>query len=250
MLSALLIQGAPALAQKDSSGPLVTGEFRDMPAVSFLLTLEKNTLYHFYFNKADLDSIRIDIAAKNEPLFKLLARAFEHTGIVFSSDREKHIFITHNTVVNFSLADDLFDDLPRRQMTTVKNDTLTAVTDQLLTENKTAKATLENKLYVIGEKTKGPLAPGKATIAGYLHDAKTGEPVIGASVLLWNHGVQREAIARSVVIDRASLAAFIISEFIAVGGSCFATEWGYACAFLFFMVVIFIRPQGLFGGKA
>ena len=46
------------------------------------------------------------------------------------------------------------------------------------------------------------------------------------------------------------IAAFIIAEFIAVGGSCFATEWGYAIAFLFFMVVIFIRPQGLFGGKA
>lgn len=45
-------------------------------------------------------------------------------------------------------------------------------------------------------------------------------------------------------------AAFIISQFIAVGGSCAATEWGYAIAFLFFMVVIFIRPQGLFGGKA
>ena len=46
------------------------------------------------------------------------------------------------------------------------------------------------------------------------------------------------------------VAAFIISEFIAVGGSCFATEWGYAIAFLFFMVMIFIRPQGLFGGKS
>jgi branched-chain amino acid transport system permease protein len=46
------------------------------------------------------------------------------------------------------------------------------------------------------------------------------------------------------------IAALIISEFIAVGGSCFATEWGYAIAFLFFMVVIFIRPQGLFGGKS
>jgi branched-chain amino acid transport system permease protein len=46
------------------------------------------------------------------------------------------------------------------------------------------------------------------------------------------------------------IAAFFISEFIAVGGSCFATEWGYAIAFLFFMVVIFIRPQGLFGGKS
>jgi branched-chain amino acid transport system permease protein len=45
------------------------------------------------------------------------------------------------------------------------------------------------------------------------------------------------------------VAAFIISEFIAVGGSCTATEWGYAIAFLFFMVAIFIRPQGLFGSK-
>ena len=46
------------------------------------------------------------------------------------------------------------------------------------------------------------------------------------------------------------IAAVIISQFIAVGSSCFATEWGYAIAFLFFMVVIFIRPQGLFGGKS
>jgi branched-chain amino acid transport system permease protein len=45
------------------------------------------------------------------------------------------------------------------------------------------------------------------------------------------------------------VAAFIICQFIAVGSSCFHTEWGYAVAFLFFMLAIFIRPQGLFGGK-
>jgi branched-chain amino acid transport system permease protein len=45
------------------------------------------------------------------------------------------------------------------------------------------------------------------------------------------------------------VAAFIMSQFIAVGSSCFHTEWGYAVAFLFFMLAIFIRPQGLFGGK-
>jgi branched-chain amino acid transport system permease protein len=45
------------------------------------------------------------------------------------------------------------------------------------------------------------------------------------------------------------IAAFIMSQFIAVGSSCFHTEWGYAVAFLFFMLAIFIRPQGLFGGK-
>jgi len=46
------------------------------------------------------------------------------------------------------------------------------------------------------------------------------------------------------------IAAFIFSQFIAVGSSCFHTEWGYAIAFLFFMVAIFFRPQGLFGGKS
>lgn len=45
------------------------------------------------------------------------------------------------------------------------------------------------------------------------------------------------------------VAAFIISQFIALGSSCFHTEWGYAVAFLFFMVAVLIRPQGLFGAK-
>lgn len=43
------------------------------------------------------------------------------------------------------------------------------------------------------------------------------------------------------------IAALVISQFIAVGGSCFAVEWGYAIAFLFFIVMMFIRPSGLFG---
>lgn len=46
------------------------------------------------------------------------------------------------------------------------------------------------------------------------------------------------------------VAAFIIAQFITIGGSCVATEWGYAIAFLFFMMVIFVRPQGLFGAKS
>src|SRR5919206_792407 len=46
------------------------------------------------------------------------------------------------------------------------------------------------------------------------------------------------------------VAAFVIAQFIAVGGSCFATEWGYAIAFLFFMMMVFIRPQGLLARRA
>ena len=46
------------------------------------------------------------------------------------------------------------------------------------------------------------------------------------------------------------IASFIICQFIAVGSSCFHTEWGYAVAFLFFIVAIFFKPQGLFGAKS
>ncbi|WP_276808693.1 branched-chain amino acid ABC transporter permease [Castellaniella defragrans] len=45
------------------------------------------------------------------------------------------------------------------------------------------------------------------------------------------------------------IAALIIAQLITLGGSCFSTEWGYAIAFLFFIVVMFIRPQGLLGKK-
>ncbi|WP_119418097.1 branched-chain amino acid ABC transporter permease [Desertibaculum subflavum] len=43
------------------------------------------------------------------------------------------------------------------------------------------------------------------------------------------------------------VAAFIISQFISIGGFFFHIEWGYVIAFAFFILTMFIRPQGLFG---
>jgi branched-chain amino acid transport system permease protein len=36
---------------------------------------------------------------------------------------------------------------------------------------------------------------------------------------------------------------------IAVGGYFAALEWGYVIAFVFFIVMIFIKPQGLLGQR-
>jgi branched-chain amino acid transport system permease protein len=41
------------------------------------------------------------------------------------------------------------------------------------------------------------------------------------------------------------LAAFLFAQFISVGGFFFQLEWGYVFAFVFFIVVMFWRPQGL-----
>jgi branched-chain amino acid transport system permease protein len=45
------------------------------------------------------------------------------------------------------------------------------------------------------------------------------------------------------------IAAFIFAQFISVGGYFLALEWGYVLAFLFFIAVMFWRPQGILGGK-
>lgn len=46
------------------------------------------------------------------------------------------------------------------------------------------------------------------------------------------------------------IAAFIFAEFIALGGFYAEVEWGYVMAFAFFIVMMFIRPQGIMGSKS
>jgi branched-chain amino acid transport system permease protein len=42
-------------------------------------------------------------------------------------------------------------------------------------------------------------------------------------------------------------AAFIMSQIISIGGYYFSIEFSYVLAFLLFIVMIFVRPQGIFG---
>ncbi|MES2329442.1 MAG: TonB-dependent receptor [Bacteroidota bacterium] len=170
-------------AQTDTTGPLVSGEFTQMPADSFLLEIEKRTGYRFYYTKTDLDSVKIDITVSSQPLHKVLRLAFTNTRIVFSEDNEHHFFVSKNAIVKTTLPEDLFDDAPPKPQKAAANTAAVAV-DTGRAEKTDATAILENKLYVIGIKPKGDLVPGKVTIAGYLHDVKTGEPIIGASVRL------------------------------------------------------------------
>lgn len=46
------------------------------------------------------------------------------------------------------------------------------------------------------------------------------------------------------------VAAFIFAEIISVGGMFAATEWGYVIAFVFFIVMMFIRPAGILARRS
>jgi branched-chain amino acid transport system permease protein len=45
------------------------------------------------------------------------------------------------------------------------------------------------------------------------------------------------------------IAAFVFAQFISVGGFFFQLEWGYVMAFVFFIMMMFARPQGLLGAR-
>jgi branched-chain amino acid transport system permease protein len=46
------------------------------------------------------------------------------------------------------------------------------------------------------------------------------------------------------------IAAFVMSQLISLGGFFLETEWGYVIAFVFFIIMMFLRPQGLFGNRS
>ncbi len=46
------------------------------------------------------------------------------------------------------------------------------------------------------------------------------------------------------------IAAFIFSQIIAIGGFYTQIEWGYVIAFAFFIIMMFIRPQGILGSRS
>ncbi len=167
-----------ASAQKDTSASLITGEFKKMSIEKFLLQLEEQTAYRFYYNTLDFDSSVVDIIVIQQPIHQVLKLALANTGLVFAEDHAHQFFICKTIAVKTALAANLFDDALLKQTATK------VALDTAETFNKEQIATLENKLYVIGNKPKGTLAPGRVTIAGYLRDAKTGEPIIGASIIV------------------------------------------------------------------
>ena len=46
------------------------------------------------------------------------------------------------------------------------------------------------------------------------------------------------------------IAAFVMSQFISLGGFFLDSEWGYVIAFVFFIIMMFLRPEGLLGKRS
>ncbi len=170
---------------QSKSDSLITGDFKELKIDQFVRELESQIAFHFYYDEKQFDSIRITVSADHQPLPKVLQLAFANSGIYYSIDQRGNIFLVKEKLIRTDLAAAFFDKT-NNSKDTVLNDVAGIELDNT---NKPVAASLENKLYEIG--TKGAeTKTGNATVAGYVRDDKTREPLPGVSIYLEeNQGV-------------------------------------------------------------
>jgi CarboxypepD_reg-like domain/TonB-dependent Receptor Plug Domain len=168
-----------SFGQKGTSS-VITTNLKEVSFKKFVTEIEKQSRVHFYYDSVQIDSIIITIDVKEQPLKKVLDQALANKAIYYAIDDEQHIFISKRQLLD-----------PENDFISVKQNNK-SVLKSVLNNNDPKeeskpeqKALSENKLYEIGDKSVNT-QQDIVTLAGYIKDAKTGEPVVGASVYIEN----------------------------------------------------------------
>jgi len=167
------------LSAQEKTDTLVTGEFDEMKIEQFVRELESQTGFHFYYISTQFDSLKINLSAKAQPLRKVLELAFVNTNFHFSIDQHKNVFLIKDKTINPELPIGFFEKTKGNVDTISSN-----VADiDLARDARAVSATMENKLYEIGVNS-SETKTGNATVAGYVRDDQTREPLPGVSIFL------------------------------------------------------------------
>ena len=151
----------------------------------FVNEIEKQTGFRFFYDTARLDSVVITMDVQNQPLTKVLELAFAGNDVFYTIDESKHIFLTRGRPLNLLLPEGFFTGGKTNKPRSRQDTAFLVNASEPNDENTVQKAVLENKLYEIGDKST-PNPPKIVTVAGYVRDVKTGEPIVGASVFIDN----------------------------------------------------------------
>ncbi len=168
------------LAQRASEGP-ISVHFEQAGVNQFVTDLEAKTGYRFFYDASKFDSLRVTLHLERAMLNAVLDSAFKGTKYHFAITAQKQVLLTKDIAILTQLPSGYYNDAP----TNATRPTITAapVYTSALAEKKVIEATSENKTYEIGVRSNN-IRSGKVTLAGYVRDVKSGEPVIGASIYL------------------------------------------------------------------
>ncbi len=168
---------APILTLAQTSK--ISGSFNGISFQKFAEEIESKTSYHFYFNPLHTDSLTVTASPENQTVEELLNQVLAGTDLRYAIDLDHNIYISKEREILSDLPDDFFGtgtSAPGRPVIEF---------DYTLYEKREKQRKLaETRLYSIGIKTSN--LDGKASLAGYVRDAASGSPVIGAAVYVVN----------------------------------------------------------------
>ncbi|MGI4872219.1 MAG: TonB-dependent receptor [Janthinobacterium lividum] len=175
----LLGIGSSLSSYGQGTEPLVTGRFEGLSLEEFARQLEAQTSYRFFFDSAAARGVSVTVQARQQPLGSVLGQALAPSKRRFVVDEERNVFISAGTGPSVALPADFF----RAGASAVAAVPEPAAAEPVVP---LVRATSAVRLYEIGRPGAGA---GRATVAGVVREAQTGEPVIGASVSVELPGV-------------------------------------------------------------
>ncbi|WP_460622662.1 carboxypeptidase-like regulatory domain-containing protein [Hymenobacter tenuis] len=157
--------------------PSVSGTFQGLSLEQFVRQLQAQTSYRFFFDSTAVRGVSVTMQVQAQPLSSVLRQALAPTGLHFAIDEEHNVFISARGVVSTNLPESYFRTAPGA----VAADVAPGATPPPLAPERNRAAAPNTRLYEIGNPSSAP-ASGKATLAGHIREAKSGEAVPGASV--------------------------------------------------------------------
>jgi hypothetical protein len=169
------------LSAQSNASKTISVNFQHATISEFVNELEAKSGYHFYYDPAQFDSLKVTMQANDQPLSNILTTAFNNTNYRFAiADADMQVFITKGKTIYTQLAAGYFSDQPQAVIPQTGEEQADFTGDK---EAKVAEATTENKIYEVGFKT-NQVEKGTATLTGYVKDIKSGESIPGATIFV------------------------------------------------------------------
>ncbi|MDB4904256.1 MAG: TonB-dependent receptor [Mucilaginibacter sp.] len=155
---------------------LIDVDFKQAGITQIATDLQLKTGYHFYYDPAQFDSLKVTLQLSQKTLNDVLDRVFKNSAYHYAVSGQHEVVLTKGYEITVTLPGGFFNDRPGN---TTKPATVTDYNYDAA-EKKVPTSTSENKTYEIG--IPGSIKPGNATLAGYVRNIKSGEAVVGASI--------------------------------------------------------------------
>lgn len=143
--------------------------------IDVIQSMEKNGKYRFYYDAQWLDSLLVKRDNPNLNLKERLSLLFEHTKLDYFF-LDNRIILSYNSPIIKNLPDGYWEVQDERETDLISN-----VFSRELSPLDEANATEKDSLIEIGKKS-ALSRGGLATLAGYIREKASGEPIVGALV--------------------------------------------------------------------